>query len=119
MKYVIILFTSVMFYSCSDSFINHDLETERIGECDGFPASIKMISNINGERYEFYSCLDDGFDEKNYTVERKGDSIVVDFPETPGVKQALYKITIDIDAKPRYRKILLDGREVNIVPSEK
>ena len=117
MKFIIILFTGLLFFSCSDSFINHKLKAERAGDCSGFPATIKMISNINGERYEFYSCLDDGFDEKNYTVLRQGDSILVHFPETTGVKQALYKITLDIDAKPRYKKIMLDGREVNIIPS--
>jgi hypothetical protein len=78
-----------------------------------------MISNINGERYEFFSCIDDGFEGKNYTVDRKGDSIIVSFPKTASAKKALYKLTLDIDAKPRYSLISIDDREIDIVPAEK
>jgi hypothetical protein len=77
-----------------------------------------MISNINGERYEFEQCLDDGFDGKNYTVERKGDSLIVNFPEAVG-KTALYKLILDIDAKPAYRNISLGGRTLGIKPAER
>lgn len=77
-----------------------------------------MISNINGERYEFEQCLEEGFDDKNYTVERKGDSLVVSFPKV-GNKTMLYKLILDIDAKPAYRNISLGGRTIAIVPAEK
>ncbi len=76
-----------------------------------------MTSNIYGERYEFFSCIDDGFDGKKYSVERKGDSIIVNFPKTANTKKALYKIAIDMDVKPRYNLIILDEREVHVVPS--
>ena len=119
MKYAIMFTCCCFLFSCSDSFINHDLKSEKIGDCAVFSESIKMISNINGERYEFLSCIDDGFDGKNYTLVRKGDSVIVDFPKTAAQKKSLYKLILDVDAKPNYHHIILDGREVTVVPAEK
>ncbi len=119
MRYALLLISSCLFFSCSNSFINHDLKFEKIGDCTGISKPIKMESNINGERYEFFCCMDDGFDGKTYTVERKGDSITVNFPRSTAKKQVLYNLTLDIDAKPNYHHIILDGNDVTIVPSEK
>lgn len=119
MKYVTVLLFCCLLFSCSNSFINHKLKAERAGECNTYSQSIKMISNINGERYELFGCIDDGFNGKNYTVDRKGDSIIVNFPKTAGAKKALYKLILDVDAKPRYNLIILDGREINVVPSSR
>ena len=118
MRYAFII-CCCLFFSCSDSFINHDLKYEKFGDCTGMSESIKMISNINGERYEFYSCMDEGFDGKNYTVIRNGDSVIVNFPKSTANKKTLYKLILDVDAKPRYHYIILDGRDLTIVPSEK
>ncbi|MFZ1452373.1 MAG: hypothetical protein WAT20_06695, partial [Ferruginibacter sp.] len=82
MKYVFFLICSCFLFSCSDSFINHELKYEKLGDCASYSPSINMISNINGERYQFFSCMDDNFDGKNYTIVRKGDSVIVDFPKT-------------------------------------
>lgn len=122
MKYIfpaaVILFLS----SCSDSFINHSLKAEKIGECSGEVVPVKMISNINGERYEFQYCLNDGFNEKDYTVVRNGDSLLVQFtaPAAPG-KQVAYKLILDIDAKPPYRFITLGqgGQTIPIKAAER
>ena len=119
MRYTFIFFCCCFLYSCSDSFINHKLKFEKLGDCSGISESIKMISNINGERYEFFSCIDDGFDGKNYTVVRKGDSVIVSFPKTAAQQKSLYKLILDVDAKPRYNHIFLDERELTIVPSTK
>jgi hypothetical protein len=119
MKYFLTALTILLLFSCGpDTFINHKLKAEKIGACSNEVTPIKMISNINGERYEFDYCLDEGFDEKNYTVERKGDSLIVNFP-APTKQTALYKIIIDIDAKPAYRTISLGGRTLNIKPAER
>ncbi len=101
----------IIFSSCNDAFINHKLTYEKIGACTDEKPPVKMLSNIAGERYEFVSCLNDDFDGKNYLVERKGDSIVVNFPNTAAAKSA-FKLTLDIDAKPAYRHIILDGSEI-------
>lgn len=119
MKYTIIGIGCCLLFSCSDSFINHDMSAEKIGDCAVFSPNIKMISNINGERYEFMACGDEGFDGKHYTLVRRGDSVIVDIPRTTGKKQLLYKLTLDVDAKPNYQHIILDGRNVTVVPGEK
>ena len=89
-----------------------------MGECTGQTSSIKIESNINGERYEFEYCLDDGFDGKSYTIERKGDSLIVSFPK-PAAKPALYKLILDIDAKPAYHHIVLGDKTLEIVPAQR
>jgi hypothetical protein len=119
MRYILFISSCCFLFSCSDSFINHELKLEKIGECADYSPSIKMISNINGERYEFFSCIDDGFDGKNYALVRKGDSVIVDFPKTAAQKKSLYKLILDVDAKPNYHHIILDGREITVVPAEK
>ena len=119
MKYAFVIISCCLLFSCSDSFINHKLKYEKLGDCSGISESIKMVSNINGERYEFYSCMDDGFDGKNYTVVRKGDSVIVNFPKTDAKKKSSYKLILDVDAKPRYHHIILDGQELTIVSAEK
>lgn len=117
MKYMIIFLFSSLFISCSDSFINHELKYEKLGDCRSTENNIQMTSNINGERYEFLCCLDDDFNGKNYTVDRAGDSIVVSFPKAITKKQILYSLKLDIDAKPAYHHIVLDGKEITIIPS--
>ena len=119
MKQVFTLLICCLLFSCSDSFINHKLKAERIGDCGDYKQSINMISNINGERYEFFSCIDDGFVDKDYTLTRSGDSVIVNFPKTENKKKALYKLILDVDAKPNYHHIIIDGREILVVPVEK
>lgn len=119
MKYPFIIICCCFLFSCSDSFINHKLKSEKLGDCNGYSESIKMISNINGERYEFNSCLDEGFDGKNYTLLRTGDSIIVNFSRTAAQKKSLFKLILDVDAKPNYHHIIIDDREVTVVPTEK
>lgn len=116
MKYMITCFCFFLVFSCNDPFVNHDLKYEKMGDCSGNYGSIKMIANINGVRYEFLSCLDEGFDGKNYSVERTGDSLIVTFPRSADQQKALFKLILDVDAKPRYNHIILDGREVILAP---
>ena len=120
MKYILPVLAILCICSCSDAFVNHSLKAEIAGECNGQPVPVKMISNINGERYEFYYCLNQSFDKKDYSVERTGDSLLVKFPATTG-KKVNYKLTLDIDAKPPYRYITLGegGQTIPIVASER
>lgn len=118
MKYIFLVVSAALLFSCSDSFINHKLKYEKLGDCAAYSRTIKVLSNINGKRYEFFSCMNDGFDGSNYAVIRTGDSIVVSFPKTGNQKQSLFKLILDVDAKPGYQHMLLDDREVNFIPVE-
>ena len=100
---------SCFLFSCSDSFINHSVKFEKKGDCTEITSPILITANTNGERYEFLTCADDDFDGKNYTLTRSGDSLIVNFPKT-AAKQSLFQITLDIDAKPAYHYISIDGR---------
>lgn len=114
MRYALFIIGAGVLFSCSDQFINHKLRFEKLGNCPGVADPVKLTRNINGTRYEFTSCLNDGFDGKNYSVSRQGDTLIVDFPraEHTGVYQ--YKLILDIDAKPAYHHLILDGRDLNM-----
>lgn len=103
--------------SCGNApFVKHELKFEKKGGCGPFDPSVRMLSNINGERYELDACMDDDFDGKNYQLSRHGDSLLVSFPKSASKKQALFHLTMDIDANPAYHYISLDGRSVTVVP---
>lgn len=112
MKYILLVICIGLLFSCSDQFINHKLQFEKLGNCPEVAGPVKLIRNINGTRYEFTSCLNDGFDGKNYTVVRQGDSLIVDFPTAENTGVFLYKLILDIDAKPAYHHLILDGRDL-------
>lgn len=121
MKYILSAATIIFcLFACSDSFINHSLKAEKAGDCNGEITPVKMISNINGERYEFLYCLGEGFDVKNYKVERSGDSLLIKF-SGEGDKKITYKLILDIDAKPAYRFITLGegGQTIPVKAAER
>ncbi|RYY69555.1 MAG: hypothetical protein EOO13_09170 [Chitinophagaceae bacterium] len=120
MKTILSIFIIVFLSSCSDAFINHSLSAEKTGDCTGQPVPVKMISNINGERYEFQYCLGDQFDKADYSIDRIGDSLLVKFPKPTG-KLVSYKLILDVDAKPTYHYITLGegGQTISVRPAER
>ena len=118
MKYIQSALLLLFFSSCSDSFVNHEMKAVKIGACSTEITPVIMNSNINGERYEFNYCLDENFDSKNYTIERNGDSLLLKFPAATK-KTTLYKLTLDIDAKPAYHYIKLGEQIITVVPAER
>ncbi len=119
MKYSVLILVSVLLFSCSDRFLNHSLTYEKLGNCTGIEDPVQLDANINGERFTFHSCLDADFNEKDYTIQRTGDSILVSFTKTSTKPQALFNITLDIDAKPRYHHIILDGKDITLTSSDR
>jgi hypothetical protein len=113
-----ILLTSLFFTfaSCENKpFINSTLKAEKAGDCTNELPAAQINKNINGERYEFASCLQDGFDEKNFTVTRQGDTLLFNTPPpSANAKTALYKLTLDIDAYPQYKYIKIGGEVLDI-----
>ncbi|MES2850208.1 MAG: hypothetical protein V4685_14210 [Bacteroidota bacterium] len=112
MKYISLFFLVAVVCSCNnnESFINHNVEYKKIGDCSAGEKTINMTSNIAGERYQFEACLNSNFAGDAYTVERKNDSLVVSFQRVDGEKAA-FEITLDIDAFPVYDHIVIDGHE--------
>lgn len=113
MKYLSCILLLVLL-SCNngDGYLNHKLSFSPAGVCSSNEIDIQMTANIAGERYSFNYCLDDGFDGKNYTLTRNGDSLLLHFNRrNPAVS---YALTLDIDAYPAYRYLVLDGKVVDL-----
>jgi hypothetical protein len=113
----LLFLAAMVFCSCTDDgdFINHTLQAEKAGNCNAATGKYRMVSNTSGERYIFDLCLANTYNGKDHT--RNGDTIMVSFPTiTSGEASALYKITLDIDAKPRYNFIKLDDKLIAVLP---
>jgi len=120
MRLTILLLIVAVFNSCaSKPFLKHKMQYKKINiDCSALDPGYKMNSNINGERYEFQECLDSDFDGNNYTVERKGDTVVVSFAGAMKNKsKSLFGITLDIDTYPRYNFMTIGDYTFAIVPA--
>ena len=96
-------------------FVKHSLEFEKVADqCGGGVPGISMNSNLNGERFEFQSCVDADFKKEQVTSSQPNDTTVIIKIERKNSKQALYKLTIDIDAYPRYHLLVLDGDSIQM-----
>jgi hypothetical protein len=105
----------VLLSSCaSGPFINYTLMAERVGnDCSKATGQCNVDANTAGERYTFDYCLKDGFDEKSASMERRGDTMVLNLPEpSEGDTIALYKLTLDLDTDPKYNHIQLGDKTV-------
>jgi hypothetical protein len=100
-------------------FVKHSLDFERVSDkCNEAAPGISMNSNLNGERFELQSCLDADFKKEQITSFQPNDTTVVIKFERKNSKQALYKLTIDLDAYPRYSLLILDGDSIHMKPVE-
>lgn len=113
-----LLLLALSLVSCNDTYINHKIEFKKIGECGQISPQVQMESNMMGDRYHFNQCLPDNFDEKGYSVNRKGDTLVVSFTQNDGRPQSEYDITLDIDVNPPYTQIIIGDQILAIGPRE-
>jgi hypothetical protein len=116
MKIILIVLLCLAALSCKTKpFVKHSLSFEKIGDrCEGGAASVSMNSNLNGERYELQSCLDADFKKEQITSYQLNDTTVVLKFIRKNSKQALYKLTIDVDAYPRYSLLILDEDTIHM-----
>jgi hypothetical protein len=97
------------------SFVKHSLDFEKIADkCSEQVASISMNSNLNGERFELQACLDADFKKEQVISSQPNDTTVIIKFERKNSQQALYKLTIDLDAYPRYSLLVLDGDSIQM-----
>jgi hypothetical protein len=104
------------FTGCDDGkdYIKDELSFEKEGPCSQLDPAVSILANTIGERYQFHECLGDNYDGSR-TVERHGDTVVVQFPKTSSTG-SLYKITLDLNTRPGYGFLNINGRvmEVNV-----
>src|SRR5215831_18084741 len=80
-------------------YVKHSLSFEKVSDnCGQLSPGISMNSNLNGERYELQSCLDADFKKDQVTSFQPNDTTVLIKFERRNSNQALYKLTIDLDA---------------------
>ncbi len=120
-KFITILicfqFTIVIGSCETKPHFKHKFDYEKVAErCENIDPAFRMTSNLNGERYQFQQCLEADFDGKQYSVERKGDTVVVQF-SPPRSTEALYNITLDIITYPRYNFLTIGENTFPIIPT--
>ena len=115
MKIFSFLLLSVLgFSSCNDAHIDHKIGLKKMGACGENNPQIHMESNVMGDRYTFNQCLPDNFTEKDYAINRKGDTLLVSFKKADERPQNDFNITLDIDAHPRYAFIAIGNQVLAI-----
>ena len=97
-------------------YIEHELSYKKLGnDCSGQSDKFSMASNTNGERYVLQECLNIGFKKEDLLVQRKGDTVVIDF-KRDGAGNALFELTIDVDTYPQYKFLTIGENTFTVVP---
>ena len=116
MKISFAILSAFLIFSCQTKpFVKHSLDFKKIADnCIGQTPAISMNSNLNGERFEFQSCLDADFKKEQITSYQPNDTTVVLKFERKNAQQVLYELTLDVDAYPRYSLLILDGDTIQM-----
>jgi len=116
MKIIFVSLLIVLLATCKTKpFVKHSLDFEKIADkCGEQSSSISMNSNLNGERFELQACLDADFKKEQVISSQLNDTTVIIKFERKNSQQALYKLTIDLDAYPRYSLLVLDGDSIHM-----
>lgn len=101
----------------TEPYIKHDLDIKKLADnCDQVNASVKMISNIAGERFEFEACLPADFSADQLTVTKNGDDAFVNIPGNGKAATTAFKLVLDVKAYPKYKTITIGGETYHIAP---
>ena len=105
----ILAFTCLLLSACDEGpYLKHELKHEKLqGSCASVNPQISVTVNTAGDRFVYERCLDAAY-AGNYSVERKGDTVVVVTQKT-GAKVSPYRVTLDINTYPEYHFLSLDG----------
>jgi hypothetical protein len=101
--------TAVLLSSCDEGpYLKHELKQEKLGgDCNSISRQFSLTANTIGDRFVYEACLDAAY-AGNYSVERKGDTVVVQTQKSGG-STTPYRITLDINTYPEYHYLSLDG----------
>ena len=111
---------SLVLFSCDvkqDPYLKHKVKLEKVSDnCSGKSDKFNMNSNTNGERYTFQECLDANSSDKNVIIERRKDTVSIQFKRT-GQGTQLYNLTIDINTQPQYNWLIVGENTIAIIPT--
>ena len=109
----------ILLFSCdfkSKPYLKHDLGFENLaGDCSQQKTSVNVDANTIGERYVFEECLEATFNGE-YLVERKGDTVEVKIGKASAA-ESLFKITLDINTRPTYHFLNINGNTIPVTVS--
>ena len=98
----------------SKPYLKHEMDFEKIaGDCAGQETKMSIDANTIGDRYVFQECLDAAYDGA-YTVQRNGDTVSVKLAKGSAAT-ALYRITLDINTRPAYSFLEVNGSVVPVL----
>lgn len=107
---------SLMLSACdfkSKPYIKHKLSFEKIaGDCYDQDTKMNIEANTIGERYVFQECLGSDFNG-DYDVVRRGDTVEVKIVRAAEI-QSLFKITLDINTRPVYHFLTINGNTIPV-----
>jgi hypothetical protein len=90
-------------------FVDHKVDFEKVAnDCSEKQSYFRMNSNFGGERFEFEKCLAPDFKKDQVTSSRKGDTVLIKFPQPAASGNVVYHITLDIDSYPQYNFVTID-----------
>jgi len=114
--FLLVILFAFAFSSCdfkSKPYLKHELSFKKLdGDCYAQNDAISVDANTVGERFVFQECLEVGFNGE-YTAERKGDTVLVQIGKKAAVNN-LYSITLDINTRPTYHFLTVNGVTVPV-----
>jgi len=118
MKKILVLFSCAMIlWSCdfkSDPYLKYDMKYEKLRDgCANQKGGVTINSTTISDQYVFEECLNADFDG-GYSVERKGDTIDVRIGKRSAEK-ALYQITLEINTRPAYNFLTVNGNTMSVL----
>ena len=120
LSFITALVSCLIFVSCDvshDPYLKHKVKLEKVSDtCSEKSETFNMNSNTNGERYSFQECLDVNSNEKNVIIERRKDTVFIQFRKT-GQGTDLYNLTIDINTQPQYNWLVVGENTIAIIPT--
>jgi len=82
-------------------YLKHEVSlTPATGSCSE-KSGLRIETNIIGERYLFQDCLLPGFRPADVTVQRHGDTVVIQYGRQSGAGQ-LVDFIVSVQTHPRY-----------------
>ena len=104
---------SFILQSCNEpeNYLKSDLAYEKIGICQVRDPNVSVLANTIGERYVLEECLGENF-KGEYEATRSGDTVRIEMEK--GAGNTVYKITLDINTRPAYRFLTINGSTIAV-----
>lgn len=113
-KSILVASLGALLMACDDGspYLKHDLSYEKAGDCSALKPGISVDANTIGERYVVEKCLGADF-KGEYEAQHHGDTVEIKL-KSSGAANTGYRITLDINTRPSYRFITINGETFGV-----